>query len=401
MWRPFLHCGILACAIFASLPAAANAQSLKNDEVLSSIILQPVGVPAPVLGADGRMHLAYELLAVNASPSLVTLDRIEALDQAGAVLATFNQRTLDQDIVQFAGKGTTLAPGAGAMVALDIALPPYRPLPKTIAERVSATRARIGPGGKPVPLEPGSPVPAHYVFTGASVALSPMRALTVEPPLRGKNWVAGGGCCETVTPHRATGLVVNGKLVVGQRFAIDWYQLDAHDRDVTGDPSRLSSYPSFGASVHSATDGVVVNLYDRALEQVPGHPKGVKAENIGGNMVVVKARPGIFAFYGHMQPGSLTIKLGDHVRVGQVIGLLGNTGNSTAPHLHFQLMDGPSPLNASGLPFVFTHFSSRGTLVQDREPMSDPSRPVTIDKNRLAGIHIQQMPLNDEVVDFD
>ena len=125
----------------------------------------------------------------------------------------------------------------------------------------------------------------------------------------------------------------------------------------------------------------MVNLYDGADEQVPGaDAKGITTENIGGNMLVVDIGDGAFAFYAHLQRGSLKVKLGDRVTTGQVIGLLGNTGNSTAPHLHFHVMDGPSPLDANGLPFVFTQFSSRGvvTMSDDNDPLEkgDPAKIV-------------------------
>jgi hypothetical protein len=392
---------LMASIALSASPIASRAQSLRSGEVPSSIILQTVSPPEPVLGADNRIHLAYELLATNASGLFVTLDKIEAMDQAGAVLATLERDALAKMIVHFTGKGTTLPPGVAAMIVMDVTFPPDGPLPQSIATRISATRAKPGPDGEPAPLEPDFPFPAQFVFTGASVPVGKSSAIFVEPPLRGDNWVVDGGCCETVTPCRGTVLVVNGKLFVPQRFAIDWFQLDAEGRDVTGDPSRLSSYPSFGAPIYSASDGVVVNLYDGAPEQMPDHPKGIRPENVGGNMLVVDVGNGAYAFYGHLQPGSVRVKLGDHVQAGEVIGLLGNTGNSTGPHLHFEIMDSPSPLNANGLPFVFPHFSSPGTVVEDAEIMQNPGKPLTIDKSRLAGSHKNQLPLNNEVVDFN
>ena len=59
-----------------------------------------------------------------------------------------------------------------------------------------------------------------------------------------------------------------------------------------------------------------------------------------------------------LQPGSLRVKAGQRVRRGDVLGLLGNSGNSTGPHLHFQVMDGPSPLGAEGLPYVIAVWES-------------------------------------------
>jgi len=65
---------------------------------------------------------------------------------------------------------------------------------------------------------------------------------------------------------------------------------------------------------------------------------------------------GNYCMYAHLQPGSLKVKAGDRVKRGQVLGLLGNSGNPTEPHLHFQVMDGPSPLGAEGLPYLIDSF---------------------------------------------
>ena len=225
-------------------------------------------------------------------------------------------------------------------------------------------------------------------------------AIVVEPPLDGNGWVAVNGCCDAITSHRGAVMAINGQLRVPERFAIDWVKLDDGGRLFTGDVSKLGSYAYYGAPIHAAADGVVVNLYDETDEQVPGaDAKGITMENIGGNMLVVDIGDGAFAFYAHLQRGSLTVKLGDRVTTGQIIGLLGNTGNSTAPHLHFHIMDGPSPLDANGLPFVFTHFSSRGVVAAGSDDWIEKGSLATIE-GRLAGDHARELPLNDQVVDF-
>src|SRR5262245_29576688 len=82
----------------------------------------------------------------------------------------------------------------------------------------------------------------------------------------------------------------------------------------------------------------------------------------GGNLVILSLRNGHYAFYAHLQPGSLRVKPGDRVRRGQVLGLLGNSGNSDAPHLHFHVCDANSPLGCEGLPYVLKTFEVLGTV---------------------------------------
>jgi len=92
------------------------------------------------------------------------------------------------------------------------------------------------------------------------------------------------------------------------------------------------------------------------------------------------------------------VKVGQRVKVGQTIGLLGNSGNSNAPHLHFQLMDGPSPLGAEGIPYTFSSFTAEGRLT------NFPYFFVLGKKAQLgavpSGPKRAQLPLNLQVVDF-
>lgn len=215
--------------------------------------------------------------------------------------------------------------------------------------------------------------------------------------------MAVNGCCDSITSHRGAVMTVNGRVRVPERFAIDWIQLDENNRAFTGDSATLTNWPYYGAPVNSVADGVVVNVYDEADEQVPSEPaKGISAASIAGNMLVVEIGGGAYAFYAHLKPGSLRAKLGDRVKAGEVLGLLGNTGNSSAPHLHFHLMDGPSPLNANGLPYVFTRFSSPGTLAEGGEDDEwEQGKAVRIDPDRLSGSQVNRLPLNNQVVTFD
>jgi len=391
----------MICVLAALATATpALAQALKSNEVLSSIAVAPISTPNPVLGADGRVHLAYELFVTNPSKQFVTLDKVEAVDPDGRPIYGLDGDALGAMVSAYAGGGRTLPPGGSAAVFLDVTFARDVPLPERVLARVLATRQAAGPDGKPVPMPADAPLPATFSFTGAPTAIG-KPAVVIAPPLRGKGWVAINGCCDAITSHRGAIMAVNGQLRVPERFAIDFVQLNAEDHLFTGDVHALKSYAYFGAPVHSVAEGVVVNLYDATGEQVPGGAaKGINPENIGGNMLVIDMGSGNFAFYAHLQPGSLKVKLGDKVKAGDVIGLLGNTGNSTAPHLHFHVMDGPSPLDANGLPYAFTAFQSQGVVQIDGADFFDKPVAATIDRRRLEGPRQNALPLNNEVVDF-
>ncbi|HVX33479.1 MAG TPA: M23 family metallopeptidase [Solirubrobacterales bacterium] len=161
----------------------------------------------------------------------------------------------------------------------------------------------------------------------------------------------------------------------------------------------LGNYPFYGDEVLSATAGRVVGAVDR----LPDGPidfalPPITAGDAGGNHVVVAMGGGRYAFYGHLKPGSVRVKVGQRVRPGEVLGLLGNSGNSNAPHLHFQLMDGPTPLGSEGIPYTFSSFTAEGTLGNFGQFFVLGQRAQVAAAPR--GPRRAELPLNLQVVDF-
>ena len=386
----------VAIATTALLPGV-GAAAPGEPPLLTTVSFRPLATPSPVLGADGRMHLAYELQVVNQSGLYVTLSEVRAVRAGGAnaTLSTLRGPALAARMNVFGG-GTpaapTLRPGGAALIFMDATYARGAAAPGAILHRIRTVRA-AKPGGPPPPG-----VARTARFTGVRVAVDRRPAVIVQPPLRGPRWVVGNGCCNALNAHRGATLAIDGTTHVAERFAIDFVQLDAQRRMFSGPIAALSSYAFFGETVYSAAPGRVVGIKDGQQEQTPGSlPEGQTVETAGGNYVVVDIGSGRYAFYAHLQPGSLRVKVGDRVAAGQPLGLLGNTGNTDAPHLHFHVMDGPSPLTSNGLPFRLSAFTGEGVVTSEAALASGEVTPVA---PRLLGARTNALPLNLQLVDF-
>ena len=130
-------------------------------------------------------------------------------------------------------------------------------------------------------------------------------------------------------------------------------------------------------------------------------PKTITLEHLDGNHVVMDLGNGLYAFYAHMQKGSVTVAPGTQVKRGQVLGKLGNTGNSSAPHLHFHLMNNPSVTGSSGAPYLIDSFTWMGEIPEELFAKStgvegDFSKAIAPTPSSRKG----QFPLDLAIVDF-
>ena len=192
--------------------------------------------------------------------------------------------------------------------------------------------------------------------------------IVIGLPFSGAGWVAGdsvnakGTHRRTLIPLRdASGKPLAGQFHVPERYAIDWVVVDEDARRAHGSVDRNASYLAFGKSVIAVADGVIARTRDGYPEQTPPlSPPNPTVEMAAGNYLMQDIGGGHFAFYAHLQPGSLRVKQGQRVKRGQVLALLGNTGNSTEPHLHFHVSNADDPLKSEGLPYVFDRFEQTG-----------------------------------------
>ncbi len=137
----------------------------------------------------------------------------------------------------------------------------------------------------------------------------------------------------------------------------------------------------YGAEVLAVADATVATTRDDMSESasITEHPKA-PLEDDSGNYVTLDLGNRQYAFYEHLKPGSIRVKAGDHGRRGELLGLLGYTGESTGPHLHFHLSDANATLDAEGLPYAFQPFQAAWHLPLDRG--SWPRQAVVADRGR-------------------
>jgi hypothetical protein len=395
---------LLAVLVLASALPARAALALGAREVGSILSIRPLGAAEPLPGGDGKTHVAYELHVVNPSRFLVSIDSLEIRDAgSGRTLGRLAGPALSAMVIMGGGeKGSVFDPSHSGYILLDVAVP-NDALPSAIDHRFTISlqvRAAADDDhhGGPVPSSLG--LDSLLTFVGARVEVDRRPPAVIAPPLRGDHWLVANGCCAAVNGHRAAIIAIDGALYVPERFAIDFVQLDREGKLFTGPVDKLSSYAYFGAPVFSVASGTVVAAHDGEPEEIPGAmPKGKTISTATGNYVIVDIGGGRYAVYAHFKTGSVRVRAGQHVAEGDVLGQVGNTGNTSNPHLHFHISDRVAPLSSVGLPYVFTRFEDQGIvsgLDAVFEGGTDTIRPAP-----QPGSHQNQLPLDNHVVGFE
>ena len=194
------------------------------------------------------------------------------------------------------------------------------------------------------------------------VAINHQPAIVIKPPVRGEGWLVTTACCKP-NVHRDLRIAIDGvRIETAETFAIDWAKVK-NDRIFDGDGSKVEQHYAFGEEVFAVADGTVVSIQDGKPETTPNIPmKPATKDDYGGNHVILKIAPNVFALYEHLHPGSLTVKVGDVVKAGAPLAKIGNTGPSLGPHLHFSISDKPDFFAGRSLPFVFDSFTAVGAV---------------------------------------
>lgn len=167
------------------------------------------------------------------------------------------------------------------------------------------------------------------------------RSVAMGLPFKGEWLVFWGGDTAAVNHHVEA---------PSQRRAADLVIVDKEGKTYKGSGQQLADYYAYGQDILAMADGVVVTAVDGVPDSVLGE---LNAYFVPGNLIVVRHGDGVHSAYAHLIPGSLKVKTGAKVRRGQVLAKCGNSGNSSEPHLHVQLQDGPRFEKSWGIEAVF------------------------------------------------
>ena len=405
---PKSRCVLAALLILSSAlthaeapPSEVNVSqpSTPTRDFFTPVTASLVGVPPkPFLGSDGQVHVVYELMLTNAKPAEATLLQIDVFDAAleSRILASYKGPGL-------LGRLRTLQPrpaasasiefNASRLFYIELSFKPEE-VPKSIAHRM-----RVLGAANPAPKTPATSLDYRLARVTLDAAALPV----LSSPLQGDNWVVMNGCCNSDIVHRGSFQTVNGGLFDAQRFAIDYMRLNRDGEFVHGDSSKAENFVGYGSKVLAVANGTVVGVLDGLDDQAPGtlpDPSTITLETVDGNHVILDIGEGYHVLYAHLKKGSIRVRVGDKLTPGMVIAELGNSGNTSAPHLHLHVMNSPSVLGSSGLPYLVDAFQLRGQV--DAKAFADAD---TLDGRWGTPLdHAltlkQRFPMNLNIVDF-
>ena len=384
---------IRSFTLAALLALSCCLQGVHAGEAIAPVEARVPFAPMAFPGTDGALHLAYELHVTNfyGDTGPLKLEYLQVYaDDAKTPLLVLDKNQLSRQVRPMPADNAevSIPSGRRLVVFVWITLPAGAAVPRTLRHRIEFETDK------------------HTVTTldGAVVRIVDRKPIVLGPPLRGGRWLAHEGPGAAQSHHWGSLVAVNGDLTIPQRYALDLVGVDAAGHALRAGVKDLqktthADWIGYGADVLAVADGIVRASRDGEPEHAPlsaqPEPVSLTANGLFGNYVVVEVAPGVFASYAHLRGGSVKVKPGERVHRGQVLAQLGQSGNSAAPHLHFQLSNAATFEGSEGIPYVFERFDflgpeSEAQLFGQGEPWKETG----------TGRQHLQMPLNDVVIGF-
>ncbi|MBT1705891.1 M23 family metallopeptidase [Chryseosolibacter indicus] len=336
---------------------------------------------------DNKHYVCYELHITNFSLQKVKLQEIVVSVRDSKT--TFFKGDADELSKRFQKVGThvkdsvlVMKPGGSGVLYLEIEVPEIKDA-FVLQHQISLS----------LYAESGD---EKEVINGIELEVPKEKAISIGPPLKGGLWTAIHHP-SWERGHRRVIYTLGGKARIPGRYAIDFVKVNDEGLTTSGEADHVDSWLGYGAEVLAVADGVVssVNKSFPEVDKLSEHP-AYGATKATGNYVSIKIGKGVYAFYEHLKPNSISVKAGQKVKKGDMIALLGFTGQTTNPHLHFHMASNDSPLGAEGIPYVFDSFNHVGVY----DELDNLGKKKWISNSNSNSLRREERPVPNSVVEF-
>lgn len=188
--------------------------------------------------------------------------------------------------------------------------------------------------------------------------------IVLKIPFKGEWFVLWGGDTKELNRYHHD--------ISNQKYAFDFVVVDKNNRTYRNEGKNNKDYYAFSKEVLTPADGVIVKVIDNIEDNIPGQ---MNAKVITGNVVLIKHKEDEISVLAHLKQNSIKVKIGDKVKIGQIIGLCGNSGNSTEPHLHYHLQNSEDIYSGEGIKCYFQNVrlkrNNKEELKNEYSPIQD------------------------------
>ncbi|MCX6225049.1 MAG: M23 family metallopeptidase [Bacteroidia bacterium] len=329
------------------LLAAFFTQGCKKENLPDGLEWSVLNNPSRFPLMNDKVALVYEVMVKNTSIDSYAFELITVKDGSLTIQNLFGNE-LDTIVAVYHSNRKSLMAGETALLFMWVEPSPTQSFPESLTQTIQFNRVADG----------------KQYTKEIEVSVNQSSPVVLSAPLKARRYATAGAPSYN-SYHRRTVNFLDEKFWISERYAMDFIGLDDGNRYRQGRQDANIDYYGYEDIVYSTTAGEIVSIIDTLPDNIPPKVPEINSDELyrtGGNQVVVKLSDDAYIFYGHLVRSSIDLKVGDKVEVGQPIGRLGNSGNSDAPQLHLQVMDGPDPLRSNGISWVFDRFVLHGNI---------------------------------------
>jgi hypothetical protein len=363
---------------------------VQDTSFLKDVVFANYAEPIPVKWS-GKTILGYELHGYNFENSGYEIFKIDVIANTpnGTIIKTYEGNEFAEIYQPYSGKVAN-----GSIIFLWPEFTDVSTVPDTLYHKIYFKND----AGEETFVE------------GIKVGVIKKQPVKIGSPVKGKNWWWSFGPSNLDPHHRRAVMSFQSRPFCSQRFAVDLLRFGDNqyliDPTVTLPNVTNSDFYCYSDTLYAVADGTVFNSRDGLPDIPPLNIPPMNLDNADGNYIILEIpynngsrTDTVYANYAHLKTGSLLVSTGQVVHKGDPIGLLGNSGNTTGPHLHFHIMSkGYGVLLSQGLPFTIDGFHLKGIITNGAQ-LEGANVPYALTGS--AKNVYDEMPAMDYLVDFN